>query len=102
MLYVEIDLASLEKVLDSKILDEKKQEILLNNTLLLEEFCKIECPVDTGRMQSSISSVVTKDMGVVSAHVGYAKYVIDGTNRRVANNYPLRAVNTWKSRGIEL
>ena len=47
--------------------------------LLVENDAKTKCPVDTGMLRSSITSVVEGNVGVVGTNVEYAPYVEFGT-----------------------
>ncbi len=48
---------------------------------------KRRCPVDTGRLRRSISSVVSKNKLTVGSRVHYAAYVEGGTPKMAAQPY---------------
>lgn len=47
--------------------------------LLVENYAKINCPVDTGQLRQSITHQVVDQTGVVGTNVEYAPYVEYGT-----------------------
>ena len=51
------------------------------------ESAKRHCPVDTGRLRRSISSIVSKNKLVVGSRVHYAAYVEGGTAKMAAQPY---------------
>lgn len=70
-----------------------EEETIQNITLEAEEKCMIEAPVDTGLLRDSHYSEVDGLVGRVMNDVEYAPYVIYGTSRQSANDYPQRALN---------
>jgi len=63
----------------------------------IERLAKLYCPVDTGRLRSSITTDLEHDgsgwLGTVGTNVVYAKYVEFGTVRMRAQSFLRRAVN---------
>ena len=91
-------------------LDKRKQDIKKNlnkavktGALYLENPMKRECPVNTGTMMRSIGNKQDgeADWSVV-ARVEYAPYVIYGTSRQEANNFPARVVKAEKTKVTDL
>lgn len=58
------------------------------------EECQNECPVRTGNLRDSHSQESEGMEGSIKNSAEYAKYVIYGTSRMAANNYPQRAWNS--------
>ena len=56
--------------------------------------CIDEAPVDTGLLRDSHYSEIDGLSGRVLNDVEYAVYVIYGTSRQSANNYPQRVLNS--------
>ena len=71
--------------------------LLLSVAQDVEGRAKRFCPVDTGRLRSSITSELGKDADSVYAQVGtdveYAPYVEYGTMRMVARSFLRRALD---------
>ena len=64
------------------------------------EECQSECPVRTGNLRDS-HSVESSDMEAsIHNSAEYWIYVVYGTSRMAANNYPQRAWNTIISQDI--
>lgn len=91
-------------------MNERKKNIKKNidkacktGALHLENPLKHECPVDTGTMMRSIG---TKQEGeadwICVARVEYAPYVIYGTSKMDANNFPARVVKSEKDKVTDL
>lgn len=70
-----------------------EEEVIRNVVLEAEELCMAEAPVDTGLLRDSHYSESEGLSGRVMNDVEYAVYVIYGTSRQSANNYPQRVVN---------
>lgn len=58
-----------------------------------ESECKSICPYDTGNLSRSHSSEIEEEVGLVTNSAEYAQYVIHGTTRMEARNYPLEVAN---------
>lgn len=65
----------------------KIQEALTKCALLVEADAKLNCPVDTGSLRSSITHNVYKDYAEVGTNYEYAPYVEFGTGLFAVNNY---------------
>lgn len=60
--------------------------------LRAERMAKTYCPVDTGRLRSSISHTTTDDSAIIGTNVEYAPYVELGTSKRKAKPYLAPAI----------
>jgi HK97 gp10 family phage protein len=68
--------------------DGKLQNALLEGGKLIETACKEFCPVDTGRLRSSILAEAVSEREVdVAPHTDYAAYVEFGTYKMDAQPY---------------
>ena len=55
------------------------QNAIYKGALLIERFSKINAPVDTGRLRSSISTDLRPLEATIGPHVNYAIFVHEGT-----------------------
>lgn len=62
-------------------LSEQKAMALEAIGLAAEGYAKEECPVDTGRLRSSISHAKDDDAAYIGTNVEYAPYIELGTSR---------------------
>ena len=85
-----------------KELINKLQRGMQKAVLIVERQAKKDCPVDTGRLRSSITSEVSGDEGKVGTNVEYAADVELGTTRRPATPYLFPALEKQKDRIKEL
>lgn len=102
-------------------LDKRKQDVKKNlnkavktGALYLENPMKKECPVQSGTMMRSIGTKSESGDGwfdtvgdevatwEVVARVEYAPYVIYGTSKQEANNFPARVVKAEKTKVTDL
>lgn len=83
-------------------------EAIRNTTLEAEKRCKIEAPGPgnqlpgttyraSGNLRRSHSSSISSTQGQVSNSAKYAVYVIHGTSKMPARNYPVKIVNALSS-----
>lgn len=83
--------------------EQKQDKAVKACALLLENPMKRECPVITRTLKRSIG---TKQFGKADwgniTNVEYAKYVIWGTSRQEANNFPEKAVRQSKNKIKEM
>ena len=86
------------KKLDGKIVDEAKKVMIKNTTLKAEGDCKKEAPFKSGNLKRSHSSNIEDDEGLVQNSAEYAVYVVHGTSKMDANNYPERVANDLASK----
>ena len=70
-----------------------EEETIRAITMEAEQGCVNEAPVDTGLLRDSHYSEIEGLEGKVMNDVYYAPYVIYGTSRQSANNYPQRVLN---------
>lgn len=68
-----------------------------NTTLEAEKRCKIKSPYDTGALRRSHSSDITSEEGLVKAGQHYVVYVVFGTSKMDARNYPQETANELAS-----
>ena len=79
------------------------EQALLNSALIVERDAKINAPVDTGRLRSSIMHR-DKDFGTnepmieVGTNVEYAPYVEFGTSKAAAQPFLFPALNSNKQK----
>lgn len=62
--------------------------------------CQNECPVRTGNLRDSHSIETDEMTGSIHNSAEYWVYVVYGTSRQSANNYPQRALNTIVSQDV--
>lgn len=63
----------------TKLQNLSAQDLLTKAALLVEASAKINCPVDTGLLRSSITHNVYADYAEVGTNYDYAPYVEFGT-----------------------
>lgn len=72
-------------------------DIIEESTNEANERCQSECPVDTGLLRDSHEVDVGGLTGSVTNSTDYWVYVVYGTYKMSANDYPLRVVNSMIS-----
>jgi HK97 gp10 family phage protein len=75
---------------DKEVTEEMKKRIeqkMAEVCVLIQDDAKRECPVDTGRLQGSITYEVNGTEGAVGTNVEYAPYVHDGTSKMSARPF---------------
>ena len=85
---------SYKKKTNPQVVKKAMQSTIRKTTLKAENGCKHQCPVDTGALMRGHSTHIGADEGQVRNSMNYAKYVIHGTRRMKANNYPARVMNS--------
>ena len=94
MSYVEIDQAALAELFSSPAGEIAKD--LQRRALQVDRAAKQGCPVDTGRLRSSITNELGTDadglVAVIGTNVDYAPYVELGTSRMAAQPFLLPAL----------
>lgn len=68
------------------------EEVINNITQEATDLCMDECPVDTGLLRDSHDYDVGGFVGQVTNSTDYWIYVVYGTYKSSANNYPQRVV----------
>lgn len=89
---VDIDPA-LKKVLDKGDLEREISAAIAKTTRKTKSYCEEESPVRTGNLRDSHSVEIESEEGRVCNSAEYCEYVVYGTYKMKANNYPMRAVN---------
>lgn len=89
---------SFYKKVNHQIVEEATQVMIKNTTLKAEGDCKKEAPYQTGNLRRSHSSDISEDEGLVQNSAEYAVYVVHGTSKMDANNYPERVANELSSK----
>ena len=99
---------SFYKKVDSATLKASLSEAIRNTTLEAEKRCKIEAPGPgnqlpgttyraSGNLRGSHSTNISNTEGQVRNSAKYAVYVIHGTSKMPARNYPQKIVNALSS-----
>lgn len=88
---------SFKKKVNHSAVQKAMQNTIRKTTLKAENGCKKECPVRTGKLMRSHSNHIGANEGQVRNSAGYAVYVVHGTRRQKANNYPLRVMQNISS-----
>ena len=68
-----------------------------NTTLQAERKCKTTAPYKTGQLRRSHSTHIGPEEGQVKNSANYAVYVIHGTSKMAARNYPAKVCNELSS-----
>ena len=77
---------------------DKVKSGLQKVVLAVEGQAKKDCPVDTGRLRSSITSRIEGSTGIVGTTVEYASYVEFGTYKKEARPFLFPAVKQIQAR----
>lgn len=95
MSYVEINGAALTELFESPSGDVARD--LTRRALQVDNAAKQLCPVDTGRLRSSITNEIGQDgdglMATIGTNVEYAPYVELGTSKMAAQPFLLPALD---------
>lgn len=78
---ITLDLNGFEELKDklNSLSTAEIRDCLTSSALLVSNEARINCPVDTGRLRSSITFQVNDDFATVGTNVDYAPYVHYGT-----------------------
>lgn len=87
--------------LNPDIYVKAEEETIKLATLDAEEGCISEAPVDTGLLRDSHYSEISGLEGKVLNDVEYLSYVVYGTSKQSANNYPQRVLNSMSGNYVE-
>lgn len=79
---------SFYKKTDSNIVKKCIAETIKETTLEAEKRCKEKAPYDTGNLRRSHSSDYGEEEGLVRNSAKYVEYVVYGTYKMEARNYP--------------
>lgn len=93
------------KIKDKEVLaqiDSLLEQKLKEACVLVQDTAKQNCPVDTGRLQGSITYQVEGKEGVVGTNVEYAPYVEAGTYKMAGKHYLQNAGDSNRQRIINL
>lgn len=81
------------KKLDKSLVKESMEETIKKTTDEANIRCKTTCPYDTGELSRAHKTEITGEEGLVRNDIEYAPYVIHGTSRMNARNYPQQVIN---------
>lgn len=93
------------KIKDKEVLaqiDSLIEQKLKEACVLVQDTAKQNCPVDTGRLQGSITYAVEGKEGAVGSNVEYAPYVEGGTYKMAARHFLQNAGDSNRQRIINL
>lgn len=82
----------------NQLIEQKLKEACV----LVQDTAKQNCPVDTGRLQGSISYAVEGNEGIVGSNVEYAPYVEAGTYKMTGRHFLQKAGDSNRQKIIEL
>lgn len=96
------------KKIDRKIIERAEATTIRNTTLEAEKRCKVKAPGPgnqlpnttykaSGNLRRSHSTKITDDEGQVKNSAKYAVYVVHGTKKMAARNYPKKVANELSS-----
>lgn len=93
------------RIKDKEVLaqiDSLIEQKLKEACVLVQDTAKQNCPVDTGRLQGSITYAVEGKEGVVGSNVEYAPYVEGGTYKMAARHFLQNAGDSNREKIINL
>lgn len=88
---------SFYKKLDKNIIKKCESTTIKKTTLEAESRCKKTCPYDTGALMRGHSSEISDTEGLVKNGQKYWVYVVFGTSKMDARNYPQKVANGLSS-----
>ena len=88
---------SFYKKLDKFIIKKCEAITIRNTTLEAESRCKKTCPYDTGALMRGHSSDISDEEGLVKNGQHYWVFVVFGTSKMKARNYPQKVANGLSS-----
>lgn len=89
--------SSFKKKVNHQSLKRAEEIMIRNTTLEAEKRCKTTAPYKTGNLKRSHSTHISPQEGQVKNNANYAKYVIYGTSKMKARNYPKKVVGSLSS-----
>ena len=84
---------SLYKKISKDVVDQCMKNTIGKTTLEAEKRCKQKAPYKTGALRRGHSSEISSEEGLVKNSMNYAVYVVHGTSKMDARNYPLDVLN---------
>lgn len=93
------------RIKDKEVLaqiDSLIEQKLKEACVLVQDTAKQNCPVDTGRLQGSITYAVEGKEGAVGSNVEYAPYVEGGTYKMAARHFLQNAGDSNREKIINL
>jgi len=84
---------SFYKKLDKNIIKKCEAVTIKNTTLEAESRCKKICPYETGALMRGHSSEISDEEGLVKNGQEYWVFVVFGTSKMDARNYPQEVAN---------
>ena len=109
MIDIQVELeSSFRKKINHEAIKSAEEIAIKNTTLEAEKRCKVQAPGPgnqlpgtkykaVGRLRRSHSTKISRDEGQVRNNANYAKYVIHGTSKMPARNYPQKIANELSS-----
>ena len=109
MITIDVELEEgFRRKINHQAVKSAEQVGIKNTTLEAEKKCKIQAPgpgnqlpgtsyVASGNLRRSHSHRISTDEGQVRNNANYARYVIHGTSRMPARNYPQKVANEISS-----
>ena len=88
---------SFYKKVSKAIIDQCVANTVRNTTLEAEKRCKQKAPFKTGALRRGHTSEISPEEGLVKNTMNYAVYVVHGTSKMEARNYPLAVANELHS-----
>lgn len=85
------------KKISQDIIRECEAKTIHDTTLEAESRCKKTCPYETGALMRGHSSDITDEEGFVKNGQHYWVYVVFGTSKMDARNYPRKVANSLVS-----
>ena len=85
------------KKTSKEIVSQCVANTIRNTTLEAEKRCKEKAPYQTGALKRGHSSEISSEEGKVRNSMNYAVYVVHGTSKMEARNYPLQVANELSS-----
>ena len=98
MIDIDVDIeSSFRKKVNHSIIKECEAITIKNTTLEAERRCKKVCPYDTGALMRGHSTSISNEQGLVRNRQDYWVFVVFGTSKMEARNYPQVVVNSLHS-----
>lgn len=85
---------SFYKKVNGSVIKECTAVTIENTTLEAESRCKKVCPFETGALMRGHSTTISEEMGTVHNQQEYWVFVVFGTSKMEARNYPQLVANS--------